>query len=36
MAPITHRDQINALIAAHIEVHSTFHHQGEDHAKLAA
>lgn len=34
MLPITHREPVNALIAAHIERHSTF--EGERHAKLAA
>ena len=34
MLPITHRDQVNALIAAHVHRNSDF--QGEDHAKLAA
>ncbi len=34
MLPITHRDEVNALIAAHIDGGSTY--QGEDHAKLAA
>ena len=34
MLPITHREPVNALIAAHIERNSTF--EGEHHAKLAA
>jgi pimeloyl-ACP methyl ester carboxylesterase len=34
MLPITHRDQVNALIATHIHRNSDF--QGEDHARLAA
>ena len=34
MLPITHRDRVNALIAAHIHRNSDFN--GEHHAKLAA
>jgi pimeloyl-ACP methyl ester carboxylesterase len=34
MLPLTHREPVNALIAAHIERNSTF--EGERHAKLAA
>jgi pimeloyl-ACP methyl ester carboxylesterase len=34
MLPITHRDRVNALIAAHIHRNSDFN--GEHHAKPAA
>lgn len=34
MLPLTHRDQVNALIAAHIDANSI--HQGENHAIRAA